>query len=432
MSRTLYSLLWLCLLPLAVLRLLWRSRREPAYRLHMAERLGMSARAIGSPVIWIHAVSVGETRAAQPLIEALQRQRPDAVILLSQTTAAGRGVAETLFDGRVMLAWLPWDLPWAQRAFLRRWQPELGIVLETEIWPNLLHEAARAGIPVVLANARLSARSARGYARLGGFIRHAVSTFAQVIAQTDADAVRLRALGARQVTVAGNLKFDMAPPASQTRQGSDWRASLARRAVVLLASTRDGEETMLLDALLPVLPAEVLIALVPRHPDRFDEVAALVRARGISMCRRGAGEMPAAGTRLWLGDSMGEMSAWYALADIALIGGSWLPLGGQNLIEACAVGCPVIVGPHTFNFQQVTADAVAAGAALRARDTAEAAAQAVRLLGDAQRRAAMGEAGRTFSAAHRGATARTMAAIEPLLRRSSEGAISAPGPRPRS
>lgn len=427
MSRFLYSLLWICLVPLALLRLLWRARREPTYRCHLAERLGL----FGAPAprrltVWVHAVSVGETRAAQPLIDALSRQMPDARLLLTQTTAAGRDVARTLFDDRVTLAWLPWDLPWTQRAFLRHWQPALGIVMETEIWPNLLHEARCAGVPMVLANARLSARSAGGYARLGAFGRNAIASFDRVIAQDEADAARLQALGARQVVVAGNLKFDIAPPPGQTALGARWRTEIGARQVVLLASTRDGEEAMLLDALLPVLPPDVLIALVPRHPDRFDEVAEQVHARGLALCRRSAGRLPDAATHVWLGDSMGEMSAWYALADIALIGGSWRPLGGQNLIEACAVGCPVIVGPHTFNFLQVTRDAVTAGAALRAGDATEAAGQAVAVLADARQREAMAEAGRTFATAHRGATARTLALIAPLLTPGAAAPVSAP------
>lgn len=330
-------------------------------------------------------------------------------------TAAGRATAHQLYGDFADIAWLPWDLPWAQRAFLRRWRPTLGIVIETEIWPNLLHEARRLTVPVVLVNARLSARSAARYTRAGELTREVLADFSAIIAQTDADAARFASVGALSVAVAGNLKFDINPPAGQVDQGRHWHAALDKRRVLLLASTRDSEEALLLDALLPHLPTDVLIALVPRHPQRFDEVATLVTARGLSLCRRSSGALPAADTRVWLGDAMGEMFAWYALADLALIGGSWLPLGGQNLIEACAVGCPVLIGPHTFNFAQATEDAIAAGAAVRVDDVHSAAREAGRLLAEPATLKAMGEAGRAFAQAHRGATARTMALIEPLL-----------------
>lgn len=415
MMRAFYTLLWLLGLPLALLRTRLRGRREPGYLEDIGGRLGLGKQPPARPTLWLHAVSVGETRAAAPLLAALRARHPDHRILITQMTATGRATARQLYGDFAEFAWLPWDLPWAQRAFLRRWQPALGVVMETEIWPNLLRECRRAGVPVVLANARLSARSAARYARLGGFVRAALQDFSALIAQTGDDAARLSALGARQVAVAGNLKFDIEPPAGQLDLGQRWRQALGARRVLLLASTREDEETLLLDALLPALPADALIALVPRHPQRFDEVAGLVRTRGLKLRRRSAGELPDADTRIWLGDAMGEMFAWYALADLALIGGSWQPLGGQNLIEACAVGCPVIVGPHTFNFTQVTADAIADGAARRANDPSEAAALAAQLLADPPTLATMGTAGLAFAHAHRGATERTMALIEPLL-----------------
>lgn len=415
MMRAFYTLIWLLGLPLALLRTRLRGRREPGYLEDISGRLGQGKQLPARPTLWVHAVSVGETRAAAPLLAALRARHPEHRILITQMTATGRATARQLYGDFAEFAWLPWDLPWAQRAFLRRWQPALGVVMETEIWPNLLRECRRAGVPVVLANARLSARSAARYARLGGFVRAALQDFSALIAQTGDDAARLSALGARQVAVAGNLKFDIEPPAGQLDLGQRWRQALGARRVLLLASTREDEETLLLDALLPALPADVLIALVPRHPQRFDEVAGLVRTRGLKLRRRSARELPDADTRIWLGDAMGEMFAWYALADLALIGGSWQPLGGQNLIEACAVGCPVIVGPHTFNFTQVTADAIADGAARRANDPSEAAALAAQLLAAPPTLAAMGTAGLAFAHAHRGATERTMALIEPLL-----------------
>lgn len=415
--RLLYTSIWTVLLPFALMRLWWRARKEPEYLASAGQRIGLFDRVDHAPpTLWVHAVSVGETRAAAPIVTALRAHYPQHRILITQMTASGRMTARSLYGDFAELAWLPWDLPWAQRHFLRRWRPQLGIVMETEIWPNLILECNRADVPIVLVNARLSARSAARYALAPAFIRRALAGFSHIVAQTQADAERLVSLGARQVSVAGNVKFDITPPPPQREQGAAWRKAVGGRKVILLASTRDGEEALLLDALLSQLPTDVLIALVPRHPQRFDEVAALVTTRGLSLCRRSTDTLPAADTRVWLGDAMGEMFAWYALADLALIGGSWLPLGGQNLIEACAVGCPVLIGPHTFNFAQATEDAIAAGAALRTNDGAGAAREAGRLLADSGALRTMSEAGRAFAQAHRGATARTMALIEPLLR----------------
>lgn len=416
MPRALYTLAWLIVLPLALLRTWLRSRRESGYREDIAGRLGLGGIPPSRPTLWLHTVSVGETRAAAPLVAALRICHPGYRILITQMTATGRATAHALYGDFAEFAWLPWDLPWAQRRFLQRWRPKLGIVMETEIWPNLLRECRRAGIPMLLANGRLSERSAARYVRAPTLVHEALSCFTHVIAQTTADAQRFASLGAHSPTVVGNLKFDISPPSGQMDTGHEWRQVIKQRRVLLLASTREGEEALLLDALLPLLPTDVLIALVPRHPQRFDDVAALVKARGLSLCRRSANEMPDATTRVWLGDSLGEMFAWYALADLALIGGSWLPLGGQNLIEACAAGCPVLIGPHTFNFTQAAEDAIVAGAALRANDVAEAAREASRLLADPVALRTMSEAGRSFAQAHRGATARTMALIEPLLR----------------
>lgn len=426
MTRTFYTLIWLIALPLILLRTLWRGRREPVYREDIGGRFGAGGRPLRRPTLWLHAVSVGETRAAAPLVGALRVRFPGHRILITQMTAAGRATARELYGDVADIAWLPWDLPWAQRAFLRRWRPALGIMMETEIWPNLLHEANRAGVPLALVNARLSARSAARYARLAAFAREAVTGFSAIVAQTDADAARFVALGAPRPAVAGNLKFDIDPPPAQVQQGQRWRAALGERPVLLLASTREGEEALLLDALQTRLPPDVLIALVPRHPQRFDEVATMLAVRGLSQCRRSTAALPGEGTRVWLGDAMGELLAWYALADVAIIGGSWRPLGGQNLIEACAVGCPVILGPHTFNFEQAAADAVALGAALRAADADAAAHAALSLLADASRRHAMAAAGQSFALAHRGAAARTMALIEPLIASGSARSLTAP------
>ena len=287
--------------------------------------------------------------------------------------------------------------------------------METELWPNLLAACERAGVPVVLANARLSERSARRYARWPTLTRATLGALRAIGAQTAADAARLAGLGARGVVQTGNIKFDILPPEAQLALSDAFRARIGTRPVILAASTREGEEAPLVDAFLQHAPANALLMLVPRHPQRFDDVAALAAGRGATVQRRSDEQAVRGDTRVWLGDSMGEMFAYYAAADVALIGGSWLPFGGQNLIEACAVGTPVVLGPHTFNFAQVAEQAEAAGAALRATDADAGMRLAAELLADEARRTAIGEAGLAFAQAHRGATARTMAVIEPLL-----------------
>ncbi len=416
MTRALYTLIFWMLVPALLIRLLVRARREPGYRYNIAGRLGLLLEAPPRSTIWVHAVSVGETRAAAPLIERLLNEYPSHELVLTQTTAAGRDVALELFGSRVRIAWMPWDLPAVQRRFIAGMRPTLLILMETEIWPNLIAACGAMRVPALLVNARMSERSMRRYRLLPHLTSSTLAGLRSILVQSEQDARRFSALGAQNIHVTGNLKFDIAPPAAQTKLAAAWRTSLDARPVLLLASTRDGEETLLLDALLPLLSEDVLIALVPRHPNRFDEVAEMLRSRGLSVCRRSTNEMPDATTRVWLGDSMGEMFAWYALADLALIGGSWLPLGGQNLIEACAVGCPVLIGPHTFNFAQATEDAIAAGAAVRVDDVHSAAREAGRLLAEPATLKAMGEAGRAFAQAHRGATERTITLIEPLLR----------------
>ncbi|WP_153099870.1 lipid IV(A) 3-deoxy-D-manno-octulosonic acid transferase [Paraburkholderia hayleyella] len=428
MLRTLYRALWWLAAPAAVTRLLLRSRQERGYREHIAERFGCTAgRPLDdhAPLIWVHAVSVGETRAAQPLIEALLQARPDARVLLTHMTPGGRATGEQIFGERVLRSYLPYDVPHAVRRFLRAWRPTLGLVMETEVWPTLIEECQRRGVPLVLTNARMSARSFRRASRFGAATREVFGGFSRVLAQSPADAERLLALGARNVTVLGNLKFDMNTPAEQVAQGHAWRAAFGARPVWVAASTREGEEEQVLQAFAALNVARALLILVPRHPQRFAEVAALVARHRLRCERRSswAVDGAVAGTaekldedvQVWLGDSMGELGAYYAAADIAFIGGSLLPFGGQNLIEACAVGVPVLIGPHVFNFTQATADAVAAGAVLQVQDAAELARTLQTLFSDKPQRTAMGAAAAAFAARHRGATARTVEVLLTLL-----------------
>ncbi|CAG4907109.1 lipid IV(A) 3-deoxy-D-manno-octulosonic acid transferase [Paraburkholderia saeva] len=434
MLRVIYNALWWIVAPVAVIRLYVRSRRERGYREHIAERFGHTRGRLpddDAPLIWVHAVSVGETRAAQPLIEALIEARPDARILLTHMTPSGRATGEQIFGDRVLRTYLPYDMPHAVRRFLRAWRPTIGVVMETEVWPTLIDECRRADVPLVLTNARMSARSYRRAAKFGKATREVFGGFARVLAQSPSDAERLTALGARNVAVLGNLKFDMATPPELAARGRAWRAAIGMRAVWVAASTREGEEALVLQAFAALGVEDALLILVPRHPQRFDEVAAYVEKTGLRLERRskwapaGAASNPVASTepiaalpqdvRVLLGDSMGELGAYYAAADLAFIGGSLLPLGGQNLIEACAVGVPVLIGPHVFNFTQATADAVAAGAAVQVQDPADLARALRELFEDRSRRIAMGGAASAFAARHRGATARTVDVLTTLL-----------------
>lgn len=403
---SLYRLALLLVAPLIPLRLLWRGRRERGYLQHWDERLGSGGVPAGA--LWIHAVSVGEMRAAQPLIAALRAAHPGAPVLLTCMTPTGRATAESLYGDFARIVYLPYDYAWLVRRFVRRAQPRAGILMETELWPNLIHAAAREKVPLMLANARLSERSARGYARLPALVRACLQRIAVVAAQTEADAARLEKLGARTPQVTGNLKFDITPPHAQLERGAAWKAAWDGRPVLLAASTREGEEAPLLRAFADAAPVEVLLLLVPRHPQRFDAVADLVEAAGLPYQRRSALDAAPLNpqTRVLLGDSLGELFAYYAACDVAFVGGSLQPLGGQNLIEAASVGRPVLVGPHTFNFEEATRLAIEAGAALRVNDAAALMEASLRLLADEPTRARMGEAGRAFAARHRGAAAR--------------------------
>ena len=416
MLRLAYTLLWHLALPLLPLRLWWRGRKEPGYREAIGERFGRYGARPAGPILWIHAVSLGETRAAQPLVRALRERYPDHTLLLTHMTATGREAARSLYGEFAQLAFLPYDLPWAVRRFVAHFRPQLGVIMETEIWPNLVRACREADVPVLLANARLSPKSARGYASVGSLTRQALADLAAIGAQTQADAARLGELGARGVEVTGNLKFDATPPMETETRAQALRTLFGDRSVFLAASTREGEEPVLLDALARNPPPPgTLTVIVPRHPQRFDEVAGMLSNRGHAFVRRSEARPVPPECGFVLGDSMGEMSAYYASCDIAFVGGSLLPFGAQNLIEACAVGAPVLIGPSTFNFAEAAAEAVRRGAAVQVADADALVREAARLLSDAGARAWMGEAGEAFCAAHRGATARTMTIVARLI-----------------
>jgi len=388
------------------------------YRSAIGERFGRyRSIAPSAPVLWVHSVSVGETRAALPLVIRMKATYPEATILLTHMTAAGREAGRELFGDGVMQAWLPYDVPFAVNRFLAHFCPVAGFLVETELWPNLIAQAERRGVPVFLVNARMSERSADGYARFSSLTRPMLRRLRGVAAQSPADAARLAALGAPAPIVTGNLKYDVSIPDNALTLGSEFRLRFgASRPVWMAASTRDGEEALILDAIArSPMPVGSLLVIVPRHPNRFAAVAGLLQSRGVPFVRRSENAFVPADVGVVLGDSMGEMSAYYAATDVAFVGGSLLPLGGQNLIEPIALGIPVLIGPHTFNFAEATAGAVAAGAARRVADADELVHAVRDLLSDPARRQAMGDAARTFHAAHRGAVQRLWSWLQPQV-----------------
>jgi 3-deoxy-D-manno-octulosonic-acid transferase len=422
-ARALYTALGSTALPLLPFRLWWRGRHEPGYRRHIGERFGHYRGGVGGTVYWIHAVSVGETRAATPLVQHLRTAFPGATLLLTHMTATGRETGQTLFGDQVQQAWLPYDVPFAVRSFFEHFRPAAGFILETELWPNLVATAHARGTPLFLVNARLSERSARGYKRFESLARPMLGRLTGVAAQSAADAARLAELGAPEPVVTGNLKFDATIAPAALELGAGFRTRFgASRPIWVAASTRDGEEALLLDALgRHPLPAGSLLVIVPRHPQRFATVAELLSARGVPFVRRSAGgAMVPSDIGVVLGDSMGELTAYYATADVAFVGGSLLPLGGQNLIEPLAVGTPVLIGPHTFNFAEAATGAIDAGAALRVGDADALVAAVADLFADPGRRQAMGLAARAFHAQHLGAADRLWQWLEPQLRRAGE------------
>ena len=431
MILALYNLLWQLARPLLLRKLSRRGQAEPLYLHAVHQRFArytdqerQQAQTHAGQWVWLHAVSLGETRAADILLQALRAVQPGMRLLLTNGTATGRQAGQKLLREGDMQVWLPWDERGAVQRFVQTFRPRLGLIMETEIWPQLLQACGQQEVPVVLVNARLSEKTLRQWQRLPQLARQSYGRLSVAYAQTAQDAQRLQTLGVPAVMVTGNLKFDASPDPVLLQQGQDlrrrWHAQQrAARPVALLASSRDGEETLWLQAWQALPPEQrdaVQWLIVPRHPQRFDEVAHLLRTTGFAVKRRSTGQTdPDDGRQaVWLGDSMGEMPLYYAMADLALMGGSFAPLGGQNLIEACACACPVLLGPHTFNFSQASEQAIAAGAALRCNSMEQAVQQALALLSTApaetgasdSTRAAMQRAALVFSQAHRGAAQR--------------------------
>ena len=418
MNRFFYSTLLYLILPLVPLKLCWRGIKQPAYLKHWPERLGFYKMTTAKPVIWLHCVSVGETRAAEPLINALQVTYPNHQILLTHGTPTGRDTSVDIFASAIQRVYLPYDVPFAVNKFLNHFQPTIGLIMETELWFNLIAACKQRQTPLLLLNARLSAKSANGYAKLGKLAREGLQSLSAVAAQTADDAARLQNLGATNSSVAGNLKFDVKAPQSLIDKGLQLRRLFGERPVFLAASTRDGEEALILDALVKINIPNLLTILVPRHPQRFDAVAKLLAQRGIQYQRK-----TSINTALYadsrptviLGDSMGEMPMYYAACDVAFIGGSLLNYGGQNLIEAAQCGKPILIGEHTFNFAQVSNDAVSTGAAMRVKNADDLMQKVEALLKNKAVLINMQQTALQFSTAYSGATVRLVALIKQYI-----------------
>ncbi len=416
--RRLYTVLVALLVPIALLRLLWRSRSAPAYRQRWRERLAADPVPPKPTDVWVHAVSVGEVQAALPLLKHLLARR--LRVLVTTTTPTGAARLRELLGDAVQHRYTPFDLPGVMRRFLDRVSPRLVLVMETEIWPNMLAACAARGVDSMLINARLSARSASGYARVSTLSRESVRRFTRIAAQTPADAARFIDLGAdpERVLVTGSIKFDVQQPASVRDRAEALRRGWGcNRPVWVAASTRDGEEDQVLaaHALVRERLPDTLLVLVPRHPERFDRVAALVRRRGFALARRSEAEICPVEADVYLGDSMGELGWFFAAADVAFVGGSLVPTGGHNLLEPAAAGLPVLAGPHTFNFAEVTRLLLERGGMRQVANAEELADWLARWLSDASERAAVGEQGLRVIDDNRGAAAQLIELVDAYL-----------------
>jgi 3-deoxy-D-manno-octulosonic-acid transferase len=428
----LYQFIWYLALPLALARLLWKGRLQQGYREHINERLGLSWPISGAtPRIWVHAVSVGETRASAPLIDALIQKGEK--ILLTHMTPTGRDTGRQLFadhiaSGQLVQSYLPYDIHWAVDSFYRYFSIKVGLIMETEVWPSLILSARQKSLPVILVNARLSERSARRVSRFSNFARLIYQSFTKILAQTNLDAKRYNSLGLSNVMVTGNLKFDVIPHPEQIEHALALKKQLTQQVqIICAASTRDGEESLIIEAWQKFLKSKentsdandanhFCLLIVPRHPQRFDDVFSQLQSSFANVSRRSTmndQELSEAINHgaVILGDSMGEMNFYYALSDIVIMGGSLLPLGGQNFIEACALGRPIILGEHTFNFQQASADVIDSRAAIRITDVDDLVKAMDLLLTNHQVKEAMSTNALDFANQHTGATKKIVAVV---------------------
>jgi 3-deoxy-D-manno-octulosonic-acid transferase len=418
MIRRLYSLLIYAAAPFAFAGVLWRGVRDRSYWEGLSERFGWG-RSLSTPTIWLHAVSLGEMSAAAPLVRALRSRYPENPLVLTTATPTGRARGRALFGDTVDVRFLPYDTPGAVARFLDRIQPRLAIIMETELWPNLFRECEHRGVPLVLASARLSAKSVSRYRRLGSLFRGIFSASSLIAAQTLKDAERFVAIGAQsaRTRVIGNIKFDVELGAGVADQGRALRSSFgSARPTWIAGSTHAGEEEQVLAAHeeLRADRADALLLLVPRHPDRFRAVADLLSSQGLRFTRRSSGMLPDAATPVMLVDSVGELAALYASADVAFVGGSLVPIGGHNLLEPAALGVPVLTGPYHSNGKDIARLLLEHGAALQVADARELGAALVRLLADPAERRRIGAIGQHIVESNRGSVARLLELIESL------------------
>ncbi|VAX10790.1 3-deoxy-D-manno-octulosonic acid transferase [hydrothermal vent metagenome] len=419
--RNIYTALLTIALPIILLRLLWRSLKAPGYRERWQERLGLFKPFDVTNTIWIHAVSVGEVQAVVPLIKQLQEHHPDQPIVITTTTPTGSQRVKELFGDDLFHVYAPYDLPLIIERFIERAKPRMMVLIETEIWPNLLAICKQHGIPSLLANARLSKRSATGYARLGKFTRQTFGNITQVAAQAAMDAKHFADLGVSpdRIKVTGSIKFDARLPRSLNEQAEVIRRTWGHdRSVWVAASTHEGEDEQVLDAHARIrnqIPGTLLV-LVPRHPERFDSAAVLCRKRGLNLVRRSEQKNCTPDTTVFLGDSIGELPVFLAGADVAFMGGSLVQHGGHNMLEPAALGVPVVFGPHNFNFAAISELLLEEEAALRVQSAEELSTVVEGWLGDAIERSLVGENGRRVVEQNRGALQKLVELIEQMLR----------------
>lgn len=424
--RLVYTALFYLLVPWVLLRLLWRARRNPAYRRRWRERFGYFPAILETDTIWVHAVSVGEAIAAFPLVRRLIERYPQRPVVLTTTTPTGSERVTEQLGAHVHHGYMPYDLPGAVARFLTRTRPRLAVIMETEIWPNLYAACRARDIPIVVANARLSERSAAGYRRFAGLTRQTLEHVARFAAQSTADGRRLQALGAPsdRIEITGNVKFDITLPASLAEQAAALRRGWdAERPVWIAASTHEGEEAQILAAFSKVRAhcPRLLLVLVPRHPERFDRVAGLCKAQRLRVVRRTSHCACSPDTDVFLGDTMGELRQLYGTADIAFVGGSLVPAGGHNPLEPAAMRLPIVFGPHMFNFAEISRLLLEAGAAIQVSDAEGLSRGVNEFLQDPSRRTQVGDKAYAVVEANRGALDRTVAVIERVVEQQATG-----------
>lgn len=419
--RYLYTAAYYLAIPVILLRMVYRAARyNSAYRERWRERFGFIHALSNPETIWVHAVSLGETLAAVPLVKALLVQYPTCQVIMTSTTPTGAAQVIKQFGDRVIGVYSPYDLPGSVRRFFKRANPRLGIIMETELWPNLLAECVRLNIPLMLANARLSARSFRGYRKIAPLTQQMLNSFTLVAAQAPGDAERFLALGLdkSRLQITGNIKFDIQLPADLAERGRALRTVWGNeRLVWVAASTHEGEESILMEACRQVRSAlpQALLVLVPRHPERFGKVAQICRQAGFATALRSHYEPVKRDTTIVLGDTMGELMLFYAASDVAFVGGSLVPVGGHNLIEPAILGLPVLTGPQLHNFVDISQLLLQAGGAQITETARQIAASVIELLRDPAKRQAMGEKARAAVLTNTGALAKHLQWVDSEL-----------------